>query len=185
MAGEIYIADKETLDLVKSDTAFIKGQFPVSGGFDWRNYSALSKEYRHSSSGNENITLLDISGAGFITDISVESGYLSSAVEIILDGVTIFHTDTQLASGICQQSSILSNSAGHARIPFFSEGTDYSLQIASRFVNLPYVNSGVASAITVLTIPIQFNSSLKVILHNTSGSPRVFRCIVRGGLLNA
>lgn len=73
MAGEIFIADKLTLDSVKSDTNYIKNQFPISGGTDWHNYVNYFCNTGSTISAYSSVfkTIVDISGVGYLTKIGI------------------------------------------------------------------------------------------------------------------
>lgn len=88
MAGEIYIADKTTLDQVKTNTDNILGNFPINGGIDWtkRNTQILSNNVHlnvYSSA-----TLVEIQGKGLIHSIVFNTPQGSMTLGINIDGIS-------------------------------------------------------------------------------------------------
>lgn len=83
MAGEIYIADKETLDAVKKDTTDILNKKIVVDGknirkITWENLSTLT-------------TVVDITGSGYLSDCYINvRGVNTVQLIITIDGVVVF-----------------------------------------------------------------------------------------------
>lgn len=87
MAGEIYIADKATLDQVKTNTDNILGNFPISGGtsFEDRNTNLLG--YYHSGYPTNNL-LLSINGSGLLYGIGIGQNSNQKQFKVTIDGGT-------------------------------------------------------------------------------------------------
>lgn len=87
MSDRIYIADKQTLDLVKQDTMGILSQFPISGGTD---FSTYDMKVVRPTIGNTQKTALDIVGSGMVnTIIGAGNSSWYYNVYITVDGMSL------------------------------------------------------------------------------------------------
>jgi len=145
MAGEIYIADKETLDSVKLDTqALLK----VSGGNDIFSMTPIITNGSTSCSVSRATNLLSVTGAGVLTLFQTYlGGYSNDSLGgiIIVDGIEykLYYSDSDMSS-----------------VYFFGGYKS----------NTSYDN--VSSGILNINSIIPFNSSLKIQIYNSSSSSR-------------
>jgi len=101
----IGIADKTTLDAVKTDTTSILSNFPISGGTDWSTKTPGMSTQTLSS--NYSNTLVDITGSGYLVAIFNNTGN-GTDISIKVDGGASFWKRIALMS-----------SSANASFPFF------------------------------------------------------------------
>lgn len=87
MAGEIYIADKQTLDSVKQDTQALLNK--SSGSIDGLKYRAIEM----SDIKINLTTILDISGSGWLKTAVIYGDGEGHQIKITVDGTMIYGTN--------------------------------------------------------------------------------------------
>lgn len=165
MAGEVFIADKQTLDIVKSDTdiikqnsTYIKNQFPISGGTSWEDYTQFSRGGTYNCSTKKIYNVITLRGVGYLSFLySRATGYSGtfSNVKIIikLNDKIIFEE-----KGIGNE-----NYKGWSSVGFCLRNTIST--IAKTDSDMHYSGSksiGTASSMVNLTQPIFFNGVLEI-----------------------
>lgn len=112
MAGEIYIADKPTLDLtktntdaIKQDTTFLKSQFPIMPGTNWSMYNSVFYKINATYKSTESIsdyTILNLNRKGYLTTFSIGyrggTGSEDTDVIVTIDNKIILNAKMQYSS---------------------------------------------------------------------------------------
>ncbi|WP_142413051.1 hypothetical protein [Hathewaya massiliensis] len=162
MAGEIYIADKPTLDSVKSnvdvikqDTNFIKAQFPISGGIDWSQYKNV--EVSNNRDYYNNNIVFEISGEGYIRNLFIGGKKDYFDVDIYIDG--------SLYLNVAESDIRYLLIRGVSHIGDFSDSTWSKSKIAEGSVPTVNIDKYIAQ-------PIFFKKSIKVLIKK--GYPSIF-----------
>lgn len=78
------LATEEVQTAIKTDTTFIKEQFPIKGGTDFSSYSKVVFGENVGSTSTPGKSVLSVTGAGVLTTIDTTSIY--SVVTVIVDG---------------------------------------------------------------------------------------------------
>ena len=145
MAGEIYIADKETLDSVKLDTqALLK----VSGGNDIFSMTPIITNGRKSCRASNVTNLLSVTGAGVLTLFQAYLGgnYSNNPLGgiIIVDEIEykLYYSDSDMSS-----------------VYFSGNSNTWYDNVSSKILNINSI--------------IPFNSSLKIQIYNSSSDSRI------------
>ncbi|MCB2310639.1 hypothetical protein LGL55_05820 [Clostridium tagluense] len=151
MSGEVYIADKATLDLVK------KGMTPFSKLL----YQPLST--------NSNITIFSLSGSGQLDKALAitNSNVTWCFFKVIADGVMVFQSSTKsLPSGLAHESCFEMSESGYYAKVLSPNGIQSYIDITT-MRSYPYLNpeAGALGGVCILSRPIPFTSSLQIILE--------------------
>lgn len=95
MAGEVYIADKVTLDQVKTNTDNILGNFPINGGTEFpnnprRSILEINDLNNYTQTSDKYYILANISGEGVFQSLKFSFNYAArySVARITIDNGT-------------------------------------------------------------------------------------------------
>jgi hypothetical protein len=184
----IGIADKVTLDLIKQDTSGILSNFPINAGFNPKYYDYINLEVTTGTMG-QYLTVLDVTGAGFLTKALARHVSGQARVKITIDGVVVAHTrvlNKDAVTGFALEGNLNSygssgtgtNQLG-ARVGEVFKPITGTGDLIKEMPFSDYADGDKEIIATFLQYPLFFNNSCKVEVYfgGTAGY-----CTVMGGI---
>lgn len=181
MAGEIYIADKTTLDSVKQDTNYIKQQFPIYNPLKYQPLQ-INKQYSLNNTDGTKV-LFEVNGAGYIHTVLFTECYARATIEV--DGKIIFQSGLGLSSSALCCGIVNSNSLYFNKTPWeraYSMGcglTAYNWRVPIPYISPPDQNY---STVAFLDDKLYFNNNLKITIQSIEKSIANTDLIFYGGI---
>lgn len=193
MAGEIYIADKPTLDSVKKDTSDIKSVINAMGNFP-NTAKQFIKSMEVSVPGtNKTYSLFSITGKGYIDCITAKvSNSTDGYFEIVVDGIVLAkfkyqYNGTVLThrgniwvtyeESIPKITCIVPSGSNSLYMKKLTSGNDGTVE-----VTVLGDTSFITKDLCLVEYPIIFNNSFEIRFYTGSGStPASYGCF--GGVI--